>query len=187
MCSTHWAEVSVTPGPFDLLSCSCSSHLIGALCQPCGGHFSPQLIHLLDVLLLQGADGLEAAGQTGFELLSAAQRLAAQPGLVFDAQSFEEEVEPVRGAIGDEHLDVFREQFDGALPFSGELGEKFEFFQMVILRHFPVVDAEDNLVELIPAQDDRGFTDDLPPGGLAGGVELLHRHTALQLAAVLPG
>lgn len=137
--------------------------------------------------MLQGADGLEAAGQTGFELLSVAQGLAALQGLVFDAQGFEEEVQLVGGAVGDEHLDVFREKFDGALPISGELGKKFELFQTVTLRDFPVVDPEDELLELIPAQNNGGFTDDLPPGGLAGDVQLLHGHTALQLATVLPG
>lgn len=87
---THWAEVGVTPRPFDLLSCSYRG--VGAVSQPFGGHFTSQLIDLLDVLLLQGADGLKAAGQSGFELLSLAQRLAALPGLVLDAQGFEEEV-----------------------------------------------------------------------------------------------
>lgn len=184
--STHWAEVSVTSRPFDLLSRSYYRRPISAVCQPFGRHFAPQLIDRLYILLLQGADGLEAAGQAGFELLSVGHRLAAQPGLVFDAQGFEEEVQPVRGAVGDEHLDVFREQFHGALPFSGELCKKLEFFEMVSLRDFSVVDPEENLLELIPAQNNRGFTDDLPPGGLTGGVQLLHRHTALQLGTVLP-
>lgn len=151
------------------------------------GLFTPQLIDLLDILLLQRADGLEAAGQTGFELLSVAQRLAALPGLVLDAQGFEEEAQPVWGTVGHEHLDVLREQLDGALPFSGEFGEESELFQAVTLRDSSVVDPEDDLLELVPAQDDRGFTDDLPPGGLSGGVELLHRHTALQLGLILPG
>ncbi len=187
MCSTHRAEVTVAPRPFDLLSWSCRSHLIGAVCQPFGSHFTSQLVDLLDVLLLQGADGLEAAGQTGFELLSVAQGLAALPGLVFDAQGFEEEVQLVGGTVGQEHLGVLWEHSDGALPLSGELGEKFELFQTVTLRDFSVVDPQDDLLELIPAQNNGGFTDDLPPGGLSGGVQLLHRHTALQLGAVLPG
>lgn len=187
MCSTHWAEVSVAPRPFDLLPCSCHSGLIGAVCQAFGSHFTSQLIDLLDVLLLQGADGLEAARQAGFELLSVGERLAALPGLVFDTQGFQEEVQLVRGAVGDEHLDVFREQLDGALPISDEFGEQFELFHAVTLRDFSVVDPEDNLLELVPAQDNGGFTDNLPPSGLTGGVQLLHRHTALQLGTLLPG
>lgn len=137
--------------------------------------------------MLQGADGLEAAGQTCFELLSVAQGLAALPGPVFDAEGFEEEAELVRRTVGDEHLDVFREQFDRALSVLDEFGEKFKLFQMVTLADFAVVDSEDDLLELVPAQNNRGFADDLPAGGLAGAVELLHRHTALQLTAVLSG
>lgn len=137
--------------------------------------------------MLQGADGLKATGQPGFELLSVAHSLAALQGLVFDAQGFEKESQLVRRAVGDEHLDVFREQFDGAFPLSGELGEEFELFQVVILRDFAVVDSEDDLLELIAAQNNGGFADDLPPGGLAGAVQLLHRHAALQLSTVLSG
>lgn len=169
------------------MSCSCHSRLIGAVCQPIGGHFAPQLIDLLDIFLLQRADGLEAARQRGFQLLSVAQGLAALPGLVFDTQGFEEEVQLVRGAVGDENLDVLREQFDRALPVSGELCKQFELFQMVTLWDFSVMDPKDDVLELVPAQYNRSFTDDLPPGGLTGGVQLLHRHTALQLGTVLPG
>lgn len=104
---------------------------------------------------------------------------------MFDAQGFKEEVQLVRGTVGDEHLNVFGEQFDSALPISGELGEKFELFQMVTLRDFSIVDPEDNLLELVPAENHRGFSDDLPPGGLTGGVQLLHRHAALKLGTVL--
>ena len=104
---------------------------------------------------------------------------------MFDAQGFKEKAQLVRGAVGDEHLDVFREQFDGALAISGELGEKSEIFQAVALWDFSILDAENDLLELIAAQDDRGLPHDLAPGGLARGVELLHRHTALQLGSVL--
>lgn len=106
---------------------------------------------------------------------------------MFDAQGFEKELQLVGGAVRDEHLDVFGEQFDGALPISDEIGKKLELFETVTLRDFSIVDTEDDLLELVPAQENRGFADDLPPGGLAGGVELLHRHTALQLGTVLPG
>lgn len=181
---THWAEVGVTPRPFDLLSCS--GRGVGAVSQRFGRHFTSQLIDLLDVLLLQGADGLKAAGQGGFELLSLAQRLAGLPGLVLDAQGFEEEVQLVPGAVGEEHLDVPWEYSHGALPISDELGEQFELLQGVALRDFAIVDAEEDLVKLVPAQDDLGLSDDLSPGGLARGVQLLHRHAALQLPSVLP-
>lgn len=185
MCPTHWAEVTVTPRPFDLLPCSCHRHLIGAVGQAFGSHITSQLVDFLDVLLLQGTDGLEAAGQSSSELLSVAQGLAALPGLMFDAQGFEEEAQLMRGAVGDEHLDVFGEQFDGALSIPGELGEKLELFQVVTLWNFSVVNSEDNLLKLVPAQNYRRFSDMLPPGGLPGGVQLLHRHTALQLGTVL--
>lgn len=185
VCTTHWAEVTVTPGAFDLLSCTCSCHPITAVRQSVRSHFTSQLIDFLDVFLLQGADGLEAAGQAGLELLPVAQRLAALPGLVFDAQGFEKEAKLVSWTVWHEDLDVFRDQFHGALPISGKLGEKFELFQMVALGHFAVVDSQDDLLVLIPAQNYWGFADDLPPGGLSGAVELLHRHSALKLCAVL--
>lgn len=138
-----------------------------------------QLIGLLDVLLLEGADGHEAAGQRGLQLLPLGQWLTSPPGLVFDAQSGQEAAELVRRTVGQQHLDVLGEQFDGALPLFGELGEELKLLQAVALRAFPVVDPEDELLELIPAEDDGGFADELPARGLTGGVKLLHSHTAL--------
>lgn len=85
-----------------------------------------QLIDLLDVLLLEWADGLKAAGQSNFQLLPVSQRFAGLPGLMFDAQGLQEEAELVRGTVGDQHLDVLRHQFDSALPIFGEFGEQFE-------------------------------------------------------------
>lgn len=187
LCQAYWAEVGVTPRPFDLLSCPCHSVPIGAVSQAFGSFLVSQLIDLLDILLLQGADDLEAVWQTGFELLPVAQGLAALSGLVFDTQGFQEQFQLVWGAVGNKHLGVFREQFHGAFPFPDELREQFEVFNAVALRDFPVVDPKYDLLELIPAKDDGGFTDNLPPCGLTGGVQLLHRHTALQLGAVLPG
>lgn len=49
------------------------------------------------------------------------------------------------------------------------------------------MDPKDDLLELVPTEDDGGFADELPASGLAGGVQLLQGHTALQLGAVLPG
>lgn len=85
-----------------------------------------QLVDLLDVLLLDRADGLKAAGQSSLQLLLVAQRFPGLPGLVFDAQGPQEEAELVRGTVGDQQLDVLRHQLDGALPLFGELGEQFE-------------------------------------------------------------
>lgn len=186
-CPAYWAEIGVTPRPLDLLSRPCHGVPIGAVTQAFGSFLAPQLIDLLDILLLQGADDLEAVWQTGFELLPVAQGLAALSGLVFDTQGFQEQFQLVWGAVGNKHLCVFREQFDGALPVPDEFSEQFELFQAIALRDFPVVDPKHDLLELIPAKDDGGFADNLPPCGLTGGVQLLHRHTALQLGAVLPG
>lgn len=87
---------------------------------------TPQLIDLLDVLLLERADGLKAAGQSSVQLLPVGQGSAALPGLMFDAQGLQEEAELVRGTVGDKHLDVLRHQLDGALPIFDELGEQLE-------------------------------------------------------------
>lgn len=138
-----------------------------------------QLIGLLDVLLLEGADGHKAAGQSAFQLVPLGQWLTSPPGLVFDAQGRQEEAELVWGTVGKQHLDVLWEQFDGALPIFGELGEQLKLLQAVALRDFPVVDPEDDLLELIPAEDDGGFADELPASGLTGGVKLLQSRTAL--------
>lgn len=138
-----------------------------------------QLIGLLDVLLLKGADGHKAAGQRGFQLLPLGQCLPSPPGLVFDAQSRQEEAELVWRTVGKQHLDLLWDQLDGALPIFGELGEQFKLLQAVALRDFPVVNPEDDLLELIPAEDDGGFADELPASGLTGGVKLLQGHTAL--------
>lgn len=145
-----------------------------------------QLIGLLDVLLLEGADGHKAAGQRGFQLLPLGQWLTSPPGLVFDAQSGQEDAELVWRTVGQQHLDVLWEQFDGALPLFGELGEQLKLLQAVALRDFPVVDPEDELLELIPAEDDGGFADELPASGLTGGVKLLQSHTALELCTIFP-
>lgn len=167
---THRAEVGVTARPFDLSSFSCHGRHVSAVCQSFASQFTSQLIDLLDVLLLQGADGLEAAWQSCFELLSVAQRLVGLPGLMFDTQGFQEEVQLVRRTVGDENLDVLRDQFDCALPIFGEPGKQFELLQAVTLRDLSALDPEDDLLELVPAQDNRSFTDDLPPSRLTGDV-----------------
>lgn len=53
------------------------------------------------------------------------------------------------------------------------------------MRYFPVVDPKDDLLELIPTENDGGFADELPASGLTGGVQLLQGHTALQLGTLL--
>lgn len=186
VCNTHWTEVTISPRPLDLLSWFGSFGLIGLVCQSTGSCFTPQLIDLLDVFVLQGTDGLKAARQTSFESVSGAQWFGALSGLVFDAQSFEEEGEFVRGAVGDQYLDVLREQLHSAFAVPDELSEKPELLQVVILWDFSVVDTEDYFLKLIPAQYHRGLPEHLPPCGLACGVELLHCDTALQLSSVIP-
>lgn len=96
-----------------------------------------------------------------------AHRPAALPGPVLDAQGPEEDAELVGGAVGDEHLDVFRKQLHGALALSGELCEQFEVFQNVALRDFAVVQPQDDLLEFVASQDDGGFADELTPSGLS--------------------
>lgn len=187
--SAHRAEVGFAPRPFDLLPCSRHRAApVGAVCQAFGcRHFAPQLIDLLDILLLQRTDGLEAARQTGLQLLPLARGLAALAGLVFDAQGPQEETQLVRRAVGHQQLRVLRDELHGALALADELGEELEVLQSVVLRDFPVVEPQQHLLELVAAEDDGGLPDDLPAGGLSGGVELLHRHTALQLGAILSG
>lgn len=141
----------------------------------------------MDILLLQWTDGLEAAWQAGFQLLPLAQGLAALASLVFDAQGSQEETQLVRGAVGQQQLRVLRDELYGALALADKLGEELEVLQPVVLRDFPVVQAQQHLLELIPAKDDDGLPDDLPACGLPGRVELLHRHTTLQLGTILSG
>lgn len=187
--STHRAEVGFAPRPFDLLPCSRHrSAPVGAVHQAfrCR-HFAPQLIDLLDILLLQRTDGLEAARQAGLQLLPLARSLAALAGLVFDAQGPQEKTQLVRRAVRHQQLRVLRDELHGALALADELGEELEVLQPVVLRDFPVVEAQQHLLELIAAEDDGGLPDDLPAGGLSGGVELLHRHTAMQLGTILSG
>lgn len=185
MCRTHGAEVGITPGPLDLLTCPPHGAVVGPICQPTRGCFAAELVDLLDIFLLQGTDGLEAAGQSSFELVSVAQRLDALPGLVLDAQGLQEEAQPVWRTVGQEDLGVFREQFHRALAISDKFGEKSELLEAVALLRFPVTHSEDDLLELVAAEDDSRLADDLSPGGLAAAVQLLHRHGALELSTVL--
>lgn len=183
---TYWAEITLASWPFDRLSragpgLTAVSVGVGAIRQALG----PQLVGLLHVLLPQRADGVKAAGQTGLELLPVGQGLGGLPRLVLDAEGLEEDAEAVRGAIGEEHLDVLGQQLHGALAVPGELGEQPELLQRVTLRRrFAVFDAQDQLLELVASQQHGGFADHPAAGRLAGGVQPLHRRAAPQRVPV---
>lgn len=89
-------------------------------------------------------------------------------------------------AVRDEHLDVFWEQFDGALAILDKPGKKLELFERVTLGHFTVVHAQDYLLELVATEKNSCLPDDLAFGGLARRVQALHHDTALELGTVVP-
>ena len=103
---------------------------------------------------------------------------------MFYTEGLKEDVQLVGGTVGDEHLDVFRWQLNSAFPLLGELCEQLELLQHVALRHFTIFYSKDYFLKLVASQENSGFPDDLPLGGLSCGVQPLHRRAALQL---IPG